>query len=309
MIRKGQMLSSEGTEKSGQIWWLFDETTPARPDASVIDFWSFDEFVLESTAASDFVSRHGESAEAASWLWDTSSGSAQTKIPELYVDIYLPLDGYRPYARENPFVVPPFQPVRQREQHQKRARWLVALLDVPEPRRRKRFIRFFEELFLEFNHQNTFRVLSGYAIDQDLGDARLFVDACRFRMNFRFRPDWWGLRRGSSVSFAGDDKSMTWKRAFEITSLFGYDPTAHIDDSWLDDWSTGNGRDFSTFSDYLTERAGLFRSDIWVVPGPNAVQTVFPESRRNIGLPGISLSSRTANLIGLRSPNDEYRPK
>lgn len=118
------------------------------------------------------------------------------------------------------------------------ARWLVAVLDVPEPRRRAKLLRYFEALFSDFPSRRTFLALR--ALAESGIDADTFVSGCRFKQSFIETPDYqWRRSRSGTLQVPATDaaKVLSWARAIRLAeSCDGDDPETHIEPDWLDEW-------------------------------------------------------------------------
>jgi hypothetical protein len=195
--------------------------------------------------------------------------------------------------------------------HQKRARWLVNLLDVAEPRRRISFIRFFEDLFSEMNHHSTYAALADLALDEPVAGDHL-VEACRFRIVFMQRSQWWALRNSFGVYVPGSGSSLLgWKRSLRLVRLVGGDPSPLIEDDWYGDWLQlpRNDPHSHRYVDYVEARLTLMSDGIW--DGDILVERKVNRTsdwRRTYGLPGASPYARTATLINLKSVKEEFKP-
>jgi hypothetical protein len=223
--------------------------------------------------------------------------------------LHAPLPGYSPGARENPFIVN-LKPRTAEDIGSRRARWLVSLLDVPEPRRRRDLIRFFEHLFATHEHHATYHALAKLALDEEIR-AELLVDSCCFRQNFLERQDWWAVRHGPTIAYAASGQNlMGWRRALKFVRMCGGDPSGVIDDDWFHDWMELPHQDPSRmrFVDYLEARLALYAAGVWESIQFDRCADRTVEWKRGNGLPGASEFARTASLIGLKSLKEERRP-
>lgn len=120
----------------------------------------------------------------------------------------------------------------------RRGRWLVQLLDIPEQRRRTTYGVFFAELFEAFPEQQTFRALSELAVSGASPDS--LRSGCSFRMTFLDSPKL-ATRRfargGATYVYHEPEAMLSWRRAVRIAeSCWGRDPEEVIDDDWFASW-------------------------------------------------------------------------
>lgn len=266
------------------------------------------------------VSRSEESQEAIAspvsgtdWAWHIEPGPSAARqqtvvaLPGWAMNASLP--GFMPDARENPFIVHLTRPTAE-DIGAKRARWLVSLLDVPEPRRRRDYIRFFQNLFAMHEHHATYHALSKLALDEKI-EPELLVESCRFRQHFLGRPDWWATRYGPTVSYAANGQNlMGWRRALKFVMMCGGDPGGVIDDDWFSDWlELRYGDSLRTrFVDYMEARLALYAAGVWEPIRFDRSADRSVEWKRGNGLAAASQFARTASLIGLKSLKESSRP-
>ncbi len=217
---------------------------------------------------------------------------------------------FEPGANENPFVIP-VRPKKPEDIVAKRARWLVSLLDVPEQRRRRKHIRFFEELFDSFDHHNTYHALATLALDEKIS-ADTLVEACRFRLRFLDRREWWALRQphGGGIMRPADGSNLLgWRAAVRMVQLCGGGPEEIIDDEWLADWLDlpYDDRLRWRFVDYIETRLSLFAAGVWEQSGSYRRTDRTSDWKRSHGLSVASNFARTASLIELKAPKKETR--
>ena len=258
----------------------------------------------------------GELPASSDWLWDVAplaTGYSSAKEVETLADAYwiedfvtLPL---HPASNENPFVIH-FGPKTPEDIASKRARWLVSLLDVPEQRRRREYVRFFERLFGEFGHHATYNVLVKLALDERIA-ADTLIEACRFRLLFLEKEEWWSLRpRWGGVQRPPDGRNLLgWRPAIRLVQLCGGSPDELIDEEWLTDWLELPFGDRLSwrFVDYLEDRLSLFSAGVWEQTRADRNTDRTCDWKRSHGLSAASDFARTANLIGLKSPRKEDR--
>jgi alkylhydroperoxidase family enzyme len=172
-------------------WAAEDFHVPAAEPTRLPDPWAVLSAGIEEVIDAALETAR-EALEPTDWSWDEPHAEAPADAGALFHAMpdwafFVDLPAFDPRARE----AEPFRPVvlpREESRAAKRARWLVDLLDVAEPRRRRRHIAFFEELFRLHPHVATFKALSGIALDEEPA-AELLVEACRFRAHFLERPD------------------------------------------------------------------------------------------------------------------------
>jgi hypothetical protein len=203
-------------------------------------------------------------------FWDpvpASEGGAVEPVSDWSEDIALPL--YEAYASENPFRLE--ERPRSREGIiQRRARWLASLLDLPTMRARRRFAERFEDLFDEFPHHNTFRVLSELAIDGASADE--ILASFELRQVWADHPIFWSIRRkGHRGLFIPDrgERQLGWTRAVRLANLAkGLPAQRIIDFDWYEEWLQlpYGGPLFWSVLEYASARLESFSKGVLAVP-------------------------------------------
>ena len=248
-----------------------------------------------------------------SWVWGLDSSVTPASLlvnhgeaEDWWLDAPRPFLGPKP--RENPFVID-LRPGTPESLFAKRARWLVSLLDIAEPRRRRSHIRFFEQLFADFEHVNTFSTLTRLALDERV-NADDLVDACRFRVQFLERPGWWAVRSAGFLHYANSGSGLLgWSRALQFVRLCDGDPVSVIEDDWIDGWMDLPIGDPARwrFVDYIEAKLERYSDGVWDnIPQWREIDRT-PEWRREHGMAAASAFARTATLIGLNSPRETSR--
>lgn len=125
------------------------------------------------------------------------------------------------------------------------ARWMVELLDLPEPRERHRTLLFFEDLFGQCSAHQTFRALRAIAAEGT--EARTMVAGCRFRLDALEHTFLLATRLaggGAGIPVGRRENLISWRRACRMAALAGGDdPLDHLDDAWVDEWLGARGDD------------------------------------------------------------------
>jgi hypothetical protein len=120
----------------------------------------------------------------------------------------------------------------------RRSRWLVQLLDIPEPRRRESYSAFFAEIFTAFPKEQTFRALSDLAVSDVSPDS--VRSGCEFRLAFLESPKLASRRSAGNAApyvYHEPEAMLSWRRAVKISELCsGDNPADFIDDDWFIEW-------------------------------------------------------------------------
>ncbi len=179
----------------------------AAPAESPNDFWSFDNVPMSPNA-----------------------------VPEDWGE-QAPLPWFDPELAENPFIVQDHPPSVY-SMAERRSRWLVQLLDIPEKGRRRTLALYFHELFEEFPFQQTFVALSDIA--KGGANADSLKNGCEFRLTFLNTPTLASRRSVGSRQpspYHNPGALLSWKRAVRLAELcHGHTPSDIIDDDWFQEW-------------------------------------------------------------------------
>lgn len=140
----------------------------------------------------------------------------------------------------------------------RRARWLVQLLELPSASRRQFFLRYFSDLFLEFDAPQTFKALAALAVDGASADA--LRSACQCKRALIEHP-YLLMRRSPALQLylprGKQVQLVSWARAHRLSALVGGDdPLDHVEDAWFDEWtalSPDDGRSW-WFLDFVEDR-------------------------------------------------------
>ena len=149
--------------------------------------------------------------------------------------VALPL--FEAHASEAPFEAPAFLSVNE-SMPARRARWLASLLDVPSATSRKTVVTRLTELFIEFDHPNTFRVLSDLALDDVSADD--LIAAYQLKVVWAGSPKLWCIRRSRRAAPLIPEKGqamLTWSKATRLVALSkGLPAEIIIEEDWFNDW-------------------------------------------------------------------------
>jgi len=172
---------------------------------------------------------------------------------------------------ENPFRLK-LRPPSSEDKAAQRARWLVSLLDLPQPHRRRAFERRFSELFSHYPYAATFSALADLALEE--ADADDLWSAFELKEIWASSPSWWSMRRRGSRQPLTPDSGMNmlgWARSHRfIMDRKGLPPEAIIDPDWFDDWlelSIGDPL-YWRFIDYAEARIEAFAKGTLDSPVP-----------------------------------------
>lgn len=202
--------------------------------------------------------------------WDplqASPAEIASAVSDWFEHAALPL--YEARASESPFRLV-VEPPSVEQIARRRARWLASLLDLPTLRARRSFAKKFEELFDEYPHHNTFRVLSELALDGASADD--IVTAFQLRQVWAGQPIFWSIRRkGRRGPFLPDagEKQLGWTRAIRLANLAkGVPADRIIDHDWYEEWFRLPYGDplFWSFLEYATARLESFSRGVLAVP-------------------------------------------
>ena len=220
------------------------------------DFWESSQTSEWRTGISLLGGLHGFD------FWDPIPFSSDLAVPPVSgwsEDVALPL--YEAHASESPFRLEEVSRFHEGISH-RRARWLASLLDLPTVRARRWFADKFEELFDEYPHHNTFRVLSEFAIDCASADEILV--SFELKQVWADHPIFWSIRRkGFRGPFVpnGGERQLGWTRAIRLVNLAKGLPAERIIDSdWYEEWLRLPHGDplFWSFLEYATARLNHF---------------------------------------------------
>lgn len=252
----------EGTAVPSDDFWLAPVAAAAQPDTIVpsltaSDFWLPDLVRPASTERSGAVDF---------WLEGQEEPRSPAALDLNWDSAHLPwFDGE--LATPPPAV--PAGVAGPETMARRRARWLVQLLDEPAAMRRTSLQTYFEELFIDFPSQQTFRALAALAVNGASGDA--LRNACEFKR--------WVLadrmllaRRIAGGEYLlpqfGQSSLISWARCFRLGGYCGGDnPADHFEPLWFNDWleiapSEGHS---SWFIDYFEQRLRAKQLGYWDV--------------------------------------------
>ncbi|RWP48906.1 hypothetical protein [Mesorhizobium sp.] len=303
------------------LWGDDDFVITRGRSAQVLDPWALESAVEVDRVEPTQVVRElhdnppPTTPDQADWTWDLpllpeslSPVGITTRAANDWTEDCL-LRPFEPGAFENPFVIT-LRPKALENLAAKRARWLVSLLDVSEQHRRRQHIRFFEQLFNSFDHHATYHALTSLALDGRISPDSL-VEACRFRLQFLDRQEWWALRSygGGIIRPVVGTGLMGWRMAVRMVQLCGGSPEEIIDDEWAADWLDlpQDDRLRWRFIDYVEARLSLFAAGVWEQSGADRRTDRTSDWKRSHGLSAASDFARTANLIKLKAPKKEDR--
>ena len=219
---------------------------------------------------------------------------------------YVELPRFEARAAEQPFALPRYRPEAVSE---RRARWLLSLLDVPAKSRHKGLYREFVELFDYFSHSSSFRALSDLALHDVSADEIL----CAFHLKLAWAesPKFWSVRRsrlGAPVVPDAGRAMLSWSRAARMVLLAkGLPAECIIREDWYDEWLSVPFGDpmFWSFIDYAMLRLEAFSAGALDLPqelernGRQASSASFGANSVDGTLLGTS--SRTGQLVRLNT--------
>ncbi|WFU78705.1 hypothetical protein QA645_29825 [Bradyrhizobium sp. CIAT3101] len=212
--------------------------------------------------------------EARDWdFWDPLSKRSEAPAPLLgrqsgWFD-YVELPRFDARAAEQPFAPPRHRPEAE-AMSERRARWLLSLLDVPAKSRHKELYQQFVELFDCFSHPSSFRAISDLALHDVTADEILC--AFHLKLGWSESPKFWSVRRSRlGAPFVPDSgrAMLTWSRAARMALLAkGLPAECIIRDDWYDDWLSVPFGDpmFWSFIDYTTFRLEAFSAGALDLP-------------------------------------------
>ncbi|WP_315807000.1 MULTISPECIES: hypothetical protein [unclassified Bradyrhizobium] len=275
------------------------ELSSPSPERVAVDFWT----PRTPSFAGDF--------------WDpldphatNNSEDVLTASPNWHDDILLPQ--FEPNASENPFWTKP-EPSRSDLLIERRARWLLSLLDTPSETERKRHLRQFEELFDYFQHQSTFRALAEIVLDG--ASAEQIIAAFHLKLHWLANPRLWSIRptRLRTLTIPeGGAKLLGWSRAARFVELSkGLPPEMIIDENWYDEWLALPFGDPSywSFLDYVGARLEAFAAGMLDLPTelrrlderPLGLETI-----RSYCIDGVALGSTSRSGHLARTETDSW---
>jgi len=187
---------------------------------------------------------------------------------------------------------------------QRRARWLMQLLDIPEPARRAKLRAFFTELFDQFASANSFRALASIATDGISAD--MLVSGCRFKLDFIENADWHWQRRAGRLYVPNMEPSrvLSWARACRLAAVCSSEnPADLIESDWFDEWLVmpPDDRCYWRYLDLIEEKLIAGAHGYWTSPNPLELMTYSPANghagQAAIGLRSSQLRSRLGQMV------------
>ncbi|WP_417307979.1 hypothetical protein [Devosia sp.] len=261
------------------------------------DFWQPD------PAPSEPPSAEPSGSPPPSDFWYIGASPVASDVPPVDWGAQSALPWFDPDLSSNPFILD--DAPLGRSLAERRSRWLVQLLDIPEQRRRQRLASFFHEVFAAFPLQQTFKALSDMAVSGV--DADSMRNGCAFRIEFLDTPKLAARRsfRARQPAPYHDPAAMlSWKRAVRLAELCnGGELVDAIDEDWHREWlalSFGEPLYWS-YLDFIEWR--LFSASLgYLEPELQSYRTEWTDVR----LPSLSISARRfSHAIGLRwGPTD-----
>jgi hypothetical protein len=173
------------------------------------------------------------------------------------------------YATQNPYVFE-YSQITRIDLAERRAGWLVDILEIINSRRRAAMKERFKEVFTAHPHAATFRALSDLV---DLGaTADELLIANDLRELWALTPIWWSIRIRGRLTCPDEGAGMlSWRKAWRFASESGEAVAEEIIDSdWFQDWLNLRigDRCYWRFVDYVEGRVSLF--DHGSLLGPQA---------------------------------------
>lgn len=210
-----------------------------------------------------------------------------TKLPDFFAN-----------AAENPYAFN-YSPIITIDLADRRAGWILDLLEVTNSRRRANLKSQFKEIFAANPYIATFRALSDLALLGATADELLTAN--ELRELWASTPIWWSVRKRGNVIRSDQGATMlSWRKAWNFISASGETVAEEIIDSdWFSDWLNLRIGDhcYWQFIDYVADRITFF--DHGSLLGPNIVGI----NRREDEISSINISgivnnySRTGALI------------
>lgn len=230
------VVRSPGTQESPpQDFWNPVSDIQSRLDAlsdALQDYW-------QPTITSDFDTPESRDAQTSDtydfWSLDDITPATKDAAHDWGAEAALPWFDHN--LADNPYIVDD-SPSSAPSIAERRSRWLVQLLDIPEERRRVRFAAYFQEVFELFPFQQTFISLSELAVDGVAAESVL--NGCAFRLAFLQTPKLASRRAaGMRLPYPYHEPAslLSWKRAVRLSELCqGCDPSDLLDDDWYNEW-------------------------------------------------------------------------
>jgi hypothetical protein len=304
------------------LLWRTEDFIPARERPQPInDPWEpIEDLVacppsLAAAAPIDFWNTPGTSSTGD--FWDPLGAQsinravrAKDEAPRWHDDVSLP--EFESGASENPFSARP-ERVRSEQLIERRARWLLSLLDVPSQVERNRYLKHFEELFDHFPHQSTFRALADLALEET--SAQEIITAFHLRLHWRANPKLWSMRLGRSRTLiipSQGDKALGWTRAVRLVECSkGLPPEMIIDEDWYHEWLALPFGDpaYWSFLDYIGSRLDAFAAGTLDLPRELRRLEERPlglEIVRNHSIDGFALGSASRSGYLVRLDTDAW---
>lgn len=247
-----------------QPWRNEDFVADVKESVSSGDFW-------EPPASSPRLDDPEKVSLQAADFWDPSpSDSLYVATPAVagWFD-GIQLSTFRVGASENPFIFEERTSVGERLAN-RRARWLLSLLDVPVVKARLFYRDIFEELFDYYDHQATFRALTELALNDVAADD--LVTAFHLKQIWAERPKFWSIRRKgmrAPITPLGGQNLLGWSRSVRFADLAkGLPPENIIDEDWFDEWLQLPFADplYWSFIEYVTARLEAFSDGALELP-------------------------------------------